>query len=168
MFRSIWQRLRGVYMRRRSGIDVADIEHLRADLRFRLALVEYAYFGRSGKRVARGIHELKTLLGDKAVHRYLRSLDPDLRTQFVERFQGARRGAESFGPEPARRSSPPPVKAADTLSFVRPRPGAAPPSNVVPIDYAARKAGGTGPLAGPARAGRQTGQGDNRSADSGE
>ena len=114
MFRSIWQIVRGVYSRHRTGIDKGNIEHLRADLRFRLAMVEYAYYGRSGRRVARCLEELKSVLGDRAVHRYLRTLDPDLRTQFVERFQGARRNyvevmenrAETDRPEAATGASP--------------------------------------------------------------
>lgn len=95
MLRTIWQFMRNEITRRRSGLDNADIQHIRADLRFRLALVEYAYFGKNGKKVARSLAELKSLLGEKAIHRYLRSLDPDLRTQFVERFQNKKRDAEA-------------------------------------------------------------------------
>lgn len=95
MFQTIWQIIQNAVTRRLVGIDKGDIEHLRADLRFRLAIVEYAYFGKSGKRVARRLAELKSLLGDKATHRYLRSLDPDLRVQFVERFQSSRRALMS-------------------------------------------------------------------------
>lgn len=98
MFRVIWQFLRNENSRRRFGIDNADIRHIRADLRFRLALVEYAYFGRSGRRVASSLAELKSLLGEKAMHRYLKSLDPDLRTQFVERFQSSRRDNQTGAP----------------------------------------------------------------------
>lgn len=141
MFRSIWQIIRGAYTQRRCGIDRANIDHLRADLRFQLAMVEYAYFGRSGRRVARCLSELKSVLGDKAVHRYLRSLDPDLRTQFVERFQGARRnagGEEIDGlmpehPEGARRPGAP----ENVKNFEIPTPA----SNVVPINPAARRPG---------------------------
>lgn len=137
MFGSIWHIARSIYSRRRCGIDAGDIEHLRADLRFRLALVEYAYFGRSGKRVARCLVELKGLLGEKAIHRYLRTLDPDLQTQFVERFQGGSREASARHASPERE---------------RKRPAAARPSrhpadnpfsaNVVPIKSALRKGGG--------------------------
>ncbi|MDZ7841162.1 MAG: hypothetical protein U5R46_10160 [Gammaproteobacteria bacterium] len=141
MFRSIWQIIRGVYTQRRSGIDRANINHLRADLRFQLAMVEYAYFGRSGRRVARCLNELKSVLGDKAVHRYLRSLDPDLRTQFVERFQGARRSAGEEmtdglmpgRPEGSRRPGAP----ESTRTFEIPPPA----SNVVPINHASRRPG---------------------------
>lgn len=136
MFGSIWQIIRGCYTRRRSGIDKGDIEHLRADLRFRLAMVEYAYFGRSGKRVTRCLAELRTILGDKAMHRYLRTLDPDLRTQFVERFQGARRNTgsemDSLMPEQPAAGAPP--ESA----------GGAAASNVVPFNHAGRKPGGPG------------------------
>lgn len=137
MFGSIWQIVRGSYTRRRSGIDKGNIEHLRADLRFRLAMVEYAYFGRSGKRVTRCLAELRATLGDKAMHRYLRSLDPDLRTQFVERFQGARRNTgselDSLMPEqPAAGPAGTPPGSA----------GIAAASNVVPFNHAVRKPGG--------------------------
>lgn len=140
MFRSIWQIMHSAYTQQRSGIDRANIDHLRADLRFRLAIVEYAYFGRSGRRVARCLEELKAVLGEKAVHRYLRTLDPDLRTQFVERFQGARRNAgpdsrviferHAGGPTAAVESAPRVVATAQSAS------------NVVPIYQAARKGGG--------------------------
>jgi len=147
MFRSIWQIVSAAYSQRRSGIDKADIEHLRADLRFRLSLVEYAYFGKSGKRVSRCTAELKALLGEKAMHRYLRSLDPDLRTQFVERFQGARRDAEAgieTGPRPAepRREARFPKAESPAVTLMRLEAATMPGSNVVPIDYAARKATG--------------------------
>lgn len=165
MFRSIWQIISSVYTQRRSGIDKADIRHLRADLRFRLALVEYAYFGRSGKRVRRAIAELKSVVGEKAVHRYLRSLDPDLRTQFVERFQGARRDADAYGPAPARHKPQRKVQAT-APSPVRARPASATVSNVVPINSAARKTGGAG-ARGPAQFSPRS-QDDSRSVDSGE
>lgn len=133
MFGSIWQIVRGSYTRRRTGIDKGNIEHLRADLRFRLAMVEYAYFGRSGKRVTRCLAELRTILGDKAMHRYLRTLDPDLRTQFVERFQGARRNTgsemDSLMPERLAAGTPEMAEVAAV-------------SNVVPFNHAARKPGG--------------------------
>lgn len=165
MFRSIWQIIRGAYTRRRSGIDKGNIEHLRADLRFQLAMVEYAYFGRSGRRVSRCLDELKSVLGDKAVHRYLRTLDPDLRTQFVERFQGTRRNA-----------------GVDMEGLTAGRPGLnrerggtngpvryglpGPASNVVPINHAARKPGGTGAADSAAEASdRKAGT---RSVDSGD
>lgn len=138
MFGSIWQIVRGSYTRRRSGIDKGNIEHLRADLRFRLAMVEYAYFGRSGKRVTRCLAELRAILGDKAMHRYLRTLDPDLRTQFVERFQGARRdtGSATDFMAPERPAAGPASGTARILpDFAR----AAAASNVVPINHAARK-----------------------------
>jgi hypothetical protein len=141
MFRSIWQRLRGVYTQKRSGIDLANIEHQRADLRFRLAMVEYAYYGRSGKRVARCLAELQSVIGDKAVHRYLRTLDPDLRTQFVERFQGLRRSAGQK-PEVLLQSSAP--GRTDTRRAGAPKPDRnLSPSNVVPIHYAVRRAEGS-------------------------
>jgi hypothetical protein len=141
MFRSIWQRLRGVYTQKRSGIDLANIEHQRADLRFRLAMVEYAYYGRSGKRVARCLAELQSVIGDKAVHRYLRTLDPDLRTQFVERFQGLRRSA-GRKPEVLLQSSAP--GRTDTRRAGAPKPDRnLSPSNVVPIHYAVRRAEGS-------------------------
>lgn len=142
MFRSIWQIIRSAYTRRRCGIDRANIDHLRADLRFQLAMVEYAYFGRSGRRVTRCLNELKSVLGDKAVHRYLRSLDPDLRTQFVERFQGARRSAggevmDGLMPgRPGGRRGP--GAPENAKAFEIPPPA----SNVVPIKQAARKPGG--------------------------
>lgn len=142
MFGSIWQIIRSVYTRHRAGIDRANIEHLRADLRFRLAMVEYAYFGRSGRRVARCLSELKTVLGEKAVHRYLRTLDPDLRTQFVERFQGSRRNA---GQEPgftSGRNPAGPAQDRDTTPLGHGKVSSA--SNVVPIYQAVRKAGGAG------------------------
>lgn len=147
MFRSIWQLLRGVYTRQRSGIDKGNIEHLRADLRFRLAMVEYAYFGRSGKRVARCLAELKSILGDKAVHRYLRTLDPDLRTQFVERFQAVRRnaGLETEAP-PEQSSHGVPRRAGRAAPQFDASPAA---SNVVPFDYAARKTGGSAEAEAP-------------------
>lgn len=91
MFRNIWHIASSMIYRRRTGLDSGNIEHLRADLRFRLAIVEYAYFGKSGRRVARRLAELKSLIGDKATHRYLSTLDPDLRGQFVERIQGVQR-----------------------------------------------------------------------------
>lgn len=47
MLRSMCHYLRSRYSRYRCGIDTADIQHIRADLRFRLAILEYAYFGRS-------------------------------------------------------------------------------------------------------------------------
>lgn len=163
MFRTIWQIMHGAYRRRRSGIDGADIEHLRADLRFRLALVEYAYFGASGKRVARSTAELKSLLGDKAMHRYLKSLDPDLRTQFVERFQGSRRGSGAdsrLRPRAAPQSS---RKDFGTLTLTPSRTPAALASNVVPIQHAARK---TGTAGGADRAPQRTLHSpDDRSAD---
>lgn len=137
MFQSIWQLMRGVYTRRRSGIDKGNIEHLRADLRFRLAMVEYAYFGRSGRRVTRCLRELKSVLGEKAMHRYLRTLDPDLRTQFVERFQGVRRSADEgtgFMPEPPATD---PARRTGKVSPSFHKPSTA--SNVVPINYAARR-----------------------------
>lgn len=141
MFRSIWQLLRGVYTRQRSGIDKGNIEHLRADLRFRLAMVEYAYFGRSGKRVARCLAELKSILGEKAVHRYLRTLDPDLRTQFVERFQGVRRSAGlETDAMPGQASPGTPRPAARSVPPFDASPAA---SNVVPFDYAARRTSGS-------------------------
>lgn len=134
MFGSIWQIVRGSYTQRRTGIDKGNIEHLRADLRFRLAMVEYAYFGRSGRRVTRCLAELKAILGDKAIHRYLRTLDPDLRTQFVERFQGARRNSGSEM-DPMMPEQP---DAGASPNFAR----AAAASNVVPFNHAARKPGG--------------------------
>lgn len=139
MFRTIWQYIRNDYARRRFGLDNADIQHIRADLRFRLALVEYAYFGRSGRKVASSLAELKSLLGDKAMHRYLGSLDPDLRTQFVERFQSRRRDAELSVQQQARSPASPsdatsvPVKATDGVAR-----GARLGSNVVPINRLAR------------------------------
>lgn len=164
MVRTLWQIIRGAYSQRRSGIDTADIEHLRADLRVRLALVEYAYFGRSGRRVARYAAELKSLLGEKAMHRYLRSLDPDLRTQFVERFQGARRDtAVEVAPGPGRGGR----AESSTVTVTRARPTGKSASNVVPIDHAARKARpGSGPAGEPDQSTRQ-GR-DPRSADTGE
>lgn len=161
MFRSIWQIIRGAYTRRRSGIDKANINHLRADLRFQLAMVEYAYFGRSSRRVARCLSELKSVLGDKAVHRYLRSLDPDLRTQFVERFQGARRnagpevmdGVMPGHPEGSRRPG-----AAESMRTFETPPTA---SNVVPINQATRRPSDAEPDV--EESGRQPGS---RSADS--
>lgn len=147
MFRSIWQIVSSVYSQRRSGIDNADIQHLRADLRFRLALVEYAYFGKSGKRVSRCAAELKVLLGEKAMHRYLRSLDPDLRTQFVERIQGARRDAEAgiaTAPRPTapRQEARSPQPESPAVTLMRLEAATMPGSNVVPFDYASRKATG--------------------------
>ncbi|MGA8260472.1 MAG: hypothetical protein WB783_09695 [Arenicellales bacterium] len=144
MFRTIWQIMHSAYTRRRSGIDVADIEHLRADLRFRLALVEYAYFGASGKRVARSTAELKSLLGDKAMHRYLKSLDPDLRTQFVERFQGSRRESGTHSRPRPRTGPQSSRKDSSTLTLTSSRAPAALGSNVVPIHHAARKTGTAG------------------------
>lgn len=162
MFQSIWQLIRGVYTRRRSGIDRGNIEHLRADLRFRLAMVEYAYFGRSGRRVTRCLRELTSVLGEKAVYRYLRTLDPDLRTQFVERFQGVRRSADrgtdfmrekpAAGPAHGTRKASP--------SFHKPSPA----SNVVPIDYAARRTGGSDAVPSPGA--ESDAKPDSRSVDS--
>lgn len=98
MLESIWQRVRSSYTQRQTGLDSGNIEHLRVDLRFRLALVEYTYFGRSGRRVTRCLKELKSVLGDKAVHRYLRALDPELRIQFIERFQNVQRRPDDGAP----------------------------------------------------------------------
>lgn len=162
MFGSIWQIIRGVYTRRRSGIDKGNIEHLRADLRFRLAMVEYAYFGRSGRRVTRCLSELKSVLGEKAVHRYLRTLDPDLRTQFVERFQGVQRSAGAVAdPTPGRPVSSP-ARAAPSLSAHH--RGPAPASNVVPFNYAVRRTGVSGNDDHPGQTPR--GNPDTRSVDS--
>lgn len=142
MFGSIWQIIRSAYTRHRFGIDRANIDHLRADLRFRLAMVEYAYFGRSGRRVAHCLNELKMVLGEKAVHRYLRTLDPDLRTQFVERFQGSRRdAAPESAASPGRGPSRPPHDRAKGPMTSSTAPSA---SNVVPFYQATRKAGGAG------------------------
>ncbi|HSH41102.1 MAG TPA: hypothetical protein VK973_03130 [Arenicellales bacterium] len=139
MFRSIGHIVRGIYTRWRSGIDMTNIEHQRADLRFRLAMVEYAYFGRSGRRVARCLAELRSILGDKAVHRYLRTLDPELRTQFVERFQGSRRHDEADFT--SRRANAKPGSgdqaAMDTPQFM----AAMSAPNVVPFDSTARRTG---------------------------
>lgn len=165
MFGSIWQIIRVVYTRRRSGIDAANIQHLRADLRFRLAMMEYAYFGRSGRRVARCLEELKSLLGDKAMHRYLRSLDPDLRTQFVERFQGARRqfeaGGGAVGLKKDFAAPPRPSESAPRPSFERSLAGV---GNVVPFDVAARK----GAAAGKPGLKPTASSDDTRSVDSGD
>lgn len=139
MFGSIWHIVRGVYTRWRSGIDRTNIEHQRADLRFRLAMVEYAYFGRSGRRVTRCLAELKSVLGEKAVHRYLRTLDPDLRTQFVERFQGARRHDDPGLMSKRPRSSP---GTGDRFSMDAPQlTEALSAPNVVPFESAARRTG---------------------------
>jgi len=141
MFRMIWQYIRNDYARRRHGLDNGDIRHIRADLRFRLALVEYAYFGKSGNRVSRSFAELKTLLGEKAIHRYLRSLDPDLRTQYVERFQNKRRDAqlarsqvEAAKPATSGRHPGTPARSRGG-----PAGGGDPASNVVPIRPSGRK-----------------------------
>lgn len=164
MFGSIWQIIRGVYTRHRAGIDRANIDHLRADLRFRLAMVEYAYFGRSGRRVAHCLNELKMVLGEKAVHRYLRALDPDLRTQFVERFQGSRRDA---APESRAAPGRGPARPQKDQAKGRAVSGkAASASNVVPIYQAARKAGGAG--ATDAARGDADPQPGTRSIDSGD
>lgn len=158
MFRMIWQYIRNGYARRRHGLDNADIRHIRADLRFRLALVEYAYFGRSGNRVSRSFAELKSLLGEKAIHRYLRSLDPDLRTQYVERFQNKRRDAqlarsqvESAKPATSGRQSGTPT-AGPARVRGGPAGGVDPASNVVPIRPSGRKdvAPADGTSGGPA------------------
>jgi len=142
MFPSICHIVRGIYTRWRSGIDRTNIEHQRADLRFRLAMVEYAYFGRSGRRVARCLAELKSVLGDKAVHRYLRTLDPDLRTQFVERFQGARR---HDAPEPTSHRTRAKPGSGDRTSTDTPQFTAAMSApNVVPFESAARRTGTDG------------------------
>lgn len=169
MFGSIWQIIRGVYTRRRSGIDKGNIEHVRADLRFRLAMVEYAYFGRSGKRVTRCLAELKSVLGEKAVHRYLRTLDPDLRTQFVERFQGAARRHAHEDREPAREhrarsrrhdAARPATAAAASAEDVLAA------SNVVPFEAASRRSGAPDMVAGTDHeAGARR---DPRSVDSGD
>ncbi len=141
MFRSIWQIIRGAYTRRRCGIDKANIDHLRADLRFQLAMVEYAYFGRSGRRVARCLNELKSVLGDKAVHRYLRSLDPDLRTQFVERFQGARRSAGGEVMDGLMPGQSGGYRGNGAPEYVKAFEITSPASNVVPINQASRRPG---------------------------
>lgn len=139
MFQSIWHLTRSIYTQRRSGIDTANIEHVRADLRFRLAMVEYVYFGRSGRRVTRCLKELKSLLGEKGMHRYLRTLDPDLRTQFVERFQGVRREADNRDDYlPAQPKGEPVPRSPQSA---RPFSMSQPASNVVPIGYASRKTG---------------------------
>lgn len=139
MLRSIWQILSGAYSRQRTGVDKANIEHLRVDLRFRLAMVEYAYFGRSGRRVSRCLAELKSVLGERGAHRYLRTLDPDLREQFVERFQGAQRSAAPAPEHAPKRAAGSNSLAA--LSSLSRSSGEKDPlsSNVVPIDYAARR-----------------------------
>jgi len=142
MFRSIAQRLSGWLYQRRNGIDPANVQHLRADLRFRLAMVEYAYFGRSGRRVARCLAEVKSLLDDRDLHRYLRSLDTDLRTQFVERFQGmqAERGRADAGSANSGAAARGRLDAADTrmvLTHLGQARALAP--NVVPIESAVRR-----------------------------
>jgi len=139
MFGSLWQIIRGVYTLRRSGMDKGNVEHVRVDLRFRLAMVEYAYFGRSGRRVVRCLGELKSVLGEKGVHRYLRTLDPDLRTQFVERFQGARRSA---GAAHEHMETPPATASTSRGDVPRAaRHGSPSASNVVPFQTAVRRGG---------------------------
>jgi len=161
MFQSIWHLTRSIYTQRRSGIDKANIEHVRADLRFRLAMVEYVYFGRSGRRVTRCLKELKSLLGEKGMHRYLRTLDPDLRTQFVERFQGVRREADNRDEYlPAQPAGEP---AARSSQSSRPFGMAPSASNVVPIGYASRKGGS--PDAGEPGEPDHPHTGDSRSVD---
>lgn len=140
MLRSVCHYLRSRYSHYRCGIDTADIQHVRADLRFRLAIVEYAYFGRSGRRVARCIEELKVLLGDKAVSRYLRTLDPDLCTQFVERFQGFQRDAQRDANSRRLTGAPPDGKAAGHREPAQVTGEGKLAANVVPITRAARHA----------------------------
>jgi len=136
MLGSIWQFACNCIAKRRTGLDRADIRHVRADLRFRLAILEYAYYGRSGKRVMRCLEELKGLLGDKALHRYLRTLDPDLRIQFVERFQGKRREA---GHDGGLGESTPQEVTQPAVTFQQTADQPVLGANVVPISQAARK-----------------------------
>jgi len=141
MLRVIRHYLRSRYSRYRCGIDTADVQQLRADLRFRLALVECAYYGKSCQRVARCLRELRGLLSDKAMTQYLRALDPELRSQFVERFQGSQgnpAGEPESRREPESRSETGGVPSASGTGRAEAWPSTAFAANVVPITRAQR------------------------------